>query len=161
MKKGFTLVEILLAVALLAVFLPALLSLFSFSTFSTSQGENFTQAYALAQQQMEVIYALKNNGGTQWDWNTTPAPGLYQLPLSPPWQLASAPAPTPGQKYTASVRIGSVYRNSNAQPLPPGDTTGTPDVNSRYITVRIEWIERTDQAADPQAVEVHSLVTEL
>ena len=59
MKNGFSLVEILMAVALSAVFIPALVHIYSLSIFSTSQGEKFSQGTALAQEQMEAVYFVK------------------------------------------------------------------------------------------------------
>jgi prepilin-type N-terminal cleavage/methylation domain-containing protein len=60
---GFSLIEILISIAVAAVILPGVIALQSLSAFTSGQGENYTKAYALAQQEMETIYKNKNS-----DW---------------------------------------------------------------------------------------------
>ncbi len=68
MKKfdgGFTFIEIIISIGLAAILLPALGGALSFSLRVASQGEKFSQAYNLAQQGMEQMYAAKSQ-----DWST-------------------------------------------------------------------------------------------
>jgi prepilin-type N-terminal cleavage/methylation domain-containing protein len=159
MKKGFSLVEVVLSVALLAVFLPAFIHLFSFSTFATSQGEKFTKAHAIAQEQMEAVIFLKNEGGSDWDWTSKPvdtASGQnYQPQFSAgTWDLgpiqSSEPLPVDG--YTKKVGIRRILRC--------GVTIcefGAPDNFSREVTVIVGWTEN----GKDQEVELKTLVTRI
>src|SRR3989344_8723023 len=63
-NKGFSLIEILISIAVAAVVLPAVIILLGFSTFTTSQGETYTKAYTIAQKEIENIYSIKAS-----DWS--------------------------------------------------------------------------------------------
>ncbi len=65
--KGFSLVEILISLALVAIFLPAIGIIFSFALSSSSQGEKFTQAYGFAQEGMETVFSLKSQDPNFWN----------------------------------------------------------------------------------------------
>jgi prepilin-type N-terminal cleavage/methylation domain-containing protein len=164
MNKGFTLVEILLAVALSAVFLPVLIKIFSLSLFSVSQGEKFSQAYALAQEQMEAIYEIRDQGGINWDWTNTPsytdiASGEYYQPnlISGKWLLGtkknSSILPSETGGFIKKIEINEVKRDVNGN-LYTG-VGSLEDKSSRFITVLISWKEN----GKDQEVKVDSLVT--
>lgn len=115
---GFTFVEIIVALGLAAILLPALGAALSFSIRVALQGEKFSQAYTLAQQGMEQIYAQKSQ-----NWNG----------------LASATT-TIGQ-YTRVVTVEDVLRCG----IPPTweiCADGNPDDgNTKKITVVVSWPE--------------------
>ena len=142
--KGFTLVEIMLSVALLAVFIPAFIYVFSFSTFAVSQGENYSQAYSIGQEQMEAILTLKNTGGSVWDWTTTPsntAAGEYYQPSQTAgvWSLgAKTTTPAASGEFTKLVEIKEVKRCGNTI---CSDAWGVVDQHSREIVVTVKWKE--------------------
>lgn len=71
-NAGFSLIEILIAIAVAAVIFPAVIILLSFSSFTVGQGENYTKAYTIAQKEMENIYYQKNQN-LSWDWTTSPS----------------------------------------------------------------------------------------
>jgi len=114
-KKGFTLIEIIVAIGLAALILPALIIVFSFSIQSAGQGENFTKAYALAQKEMETIYGLKEQGGTAWDWVNTPLNSTTTTPL------------TEGFTQTVQISDANLYGSVN---------------DTRKIIVTINWKEK-------------------
>lgn len=115
-EKGFSLVEIIIAVGLVAIFVPAIGIIFSLSIFSASQGEKYSQAYSLAQEQMEALYSLKSESGAGWDWISTPVnttAGEYYQPYQTGgvWQLGektSVPVETEG--FIKKVEILPVMR---------------------------------------------------
>ena len=113
-NRGFTFVEIIIALGLSAILLPALGRALSFSIRVASQGEKFTQAYALAQQGMENMYAQKSQ-----DWAS----------------LADSTIAIP--PFTRSVTIGPVRRNLGGNI----DASGLADANTKYITVVVFWPE--------------------
>lgn len=145
-QQGFTLIELLVAIGLTALFLPALVFVFSFSLGSASQGENYTLAYTLAQEQMEAIYYLKEND-LDWDWTefspfNTAADEYYQPQIEAGrWTLGSRtdnPQLTDG-KYTATVKILPVKRDAvgNISEEEGSDQDDT----SRKIIIKVSWKE--------------------
>lgn len=158
MTKGFTLIEIMIGIALAAIILPALVFAFSFSLQAARQGEKYTKAYALAQEQMEAIYAIRKND-VVWDWETTPAntvSGEYYQPqlVSDTWQLGSKTTnPTEVGGYTKKVQVEAVKRDASGNLS--SDPWATVDDYSRWITVTVSW----QQNGQNEEVELNSLVT--
>ncbi len=72
-KSGFSFVEIIIAIGLAAIFLPALSQVLSLSIRSASQGEKYSQAQAIAQEGMEAAFYLKSLNDANWNWTTTPS----------------------------------------------------------------------------------------
>jgi prepilin-type N-terminal cleavage/methylation domain-containing protein len=115
-ENGFTLIEIIVAIGLAALILPALIIVFSFSIQSAGQGENFTKAYALAQKEMETMYHLKDQGGVVWNWITTPINSVTTTPLA--------------GGFTQKVGISDAH------------LYGSADGTTRKIIVNISWLEK-------------------
>lgn len=147
-SKGFTLIELLIAMGLSALFLPALVFVFSFSLGAASQGESYTQAYALAQENMEAIYHLRKN----WDWDATPIDSddsmFYQpYKVSDDWFLGTI-TNTPLKKddgYLVTVQIDKVERvDSNGDGILDDivETGGAEDKTTRKIIVTVTWKEK-------------------
>lgn len=160
-KKGFSLIEIMLAIALSAVLIPAFVSAFHFSIFSTSQGENFSKAYGRAQEQMEAVYFLKNTGDPSWDWENTPEEtpegSFYHIEKSgDSWILANDPIvsdSTDDVQFTQKISIKDVRRLADGSIDPSG--TIDPERPSKFVTVYVEWMEN----GQTQSVSLDSLVT--
>jgi len=129
--SGFTFVEIIIALGLAAILLPALGRALSFSIRVASQGEKFTQAYALAQQGMETLYAQKSQ-----DWSSL-SDGTTTSPLSP---------------FSRDVTISSVKRNLLSGDI---DSGGSPDPNTKLIHIVVSWPE----TGGTQNVTLNSYVT--
>jgi prepilin-type N-terminal cleavage/methylation domain-containing protein len=130
-SKGFSLIEILISIAVAAVILPGIIALQSLSSFTSGQGETYTKAYTLAQQEMETIYKLKRD----WDWDTS-------LSYTPPTSTG----------YTKNVVIDEVQRCGNQV-----CNLGFFDPHTRKVTVTVSWNERgTDQK-----IELISYVTKI
>ncbi|MDP3998942.1 MAG: type II secretion system protein [bacterium] len=158
-NSGFSLIEIIVAIGLVAIFLPAVGLILSFSLKSSAQGENYSRAYRLAQEGMEAVIYLKSQNNPAWDWLSTPAPTSpleYYQPQNTGgiWQLGgktTAPAPDP-LPFTRKIVIEEVRRcglNICSDPVAPLDP------NSRKITVFVSWPE-ADQTSE---VRVDSYVT--
>ena len=144
-QGGFTLIELIIAVGLTALFIPALVFVFSFSLGSASQGESYTQAYALAQENMEAIYYLKEND-LNWDWDSEPSntmEGEFYQPekTGSDWILGSktsSPIPTDGG-YTITVKILPVNRlGMNIS----DDPWSALDPYTRKVVVNVSWNEK-------------------
>lgn len=158
MKKGFTLIEIMITIALAAIIFPAVTRVFSLSIQSASQGEKYTKAYILAQQYMEGVLSMKKNN-ISWDWTTTPIntnSGEYYQPtfVSGEWSLGpitTSPSETEG--FTSTVQISEVRRDVNGNIS--SDPWALTDSDSRWAIVSVSWKEK----GYPEKINIKSLIT--
>lgn len=60
-KNGFTLIELIMTIAIISVLLPVMISAFFNPVADSVWGDQMVQAMALAQEKMEEIYATKAN----------------------------------------------------------------------------------------------------
>lgn len=154
-QAGFTFVEIIIALGLAAILLPALSRALSFSLRVAAQGETFSQAYALAQEDMEAVYYIKSNDPTNWAWDSSsPADGTYQPTKSgSAWALGSlvtTPVVSPAP-FTRTVQVTSVNRDISGNI----SATGTQDPKTKLVHVVVSWPEATEM----QQVTLDSYVT--
>jgi prepilin-type N-terminal cleavage/methylation domain-containing protein len=157
-SKGFTLIELIVAIGLSLIFIPAVGTLLSNSVFTASQGENFTKASSLAREQMEAIYSIKQIGDSTWDWDSTPTgtlSGEYYQPtlVAGVWQLGTkTTTPVEVNGFTKTVEIKDVCRDPVSDEIV---TCGAIDSGSREVIVTVSWQER----GKLQTVELTSYVT--
>jgi prepilin-type N-terminal cleavage/methylation domain-containing protein len=157
-SKGFTLIELLIAMGLSALFLPALVFVFSFSLGAASQGESYTQAYALAQENMEAIYYLKENSA-EWNWQTQPANTTSTNEYYQPYKAAGTwnlglitSSPQQINGYTVTVKILPVIRNMTTGDI---SDSGEVDIYTREVIVNVSWKEK----GEPTDIELVSYVS--
>lgn len=137
-NSGFSLIEILIAIALVAVFIPAIATIFSLSLQSSSQGEKFSQAYSLAQQGMEE----KFNEKTAWLWTSSnPTNGITTNNLP--------------NNFTRNIEIVKACRDLATKNLCDCSSCSE-DNESRRIIVTVSWPER--DTLEPQ-VKLEAYVT--
>ena len=161
MKKeaGFSLIEIVVAIGLAVIFIPAIVIIFSLSITAASQGENFTKAFALAQEGMESVIYLKAQNNTAWDWQNTPVTTLTNEYYQPQqsggiWQLGgktTAPVVT-AAPFTRRVEIVGVKRCGYSI---CDDPLALTDANSRKVIVYVSWPEKGQN----QEVKLEGYVT--
>lgn len=158
-KQGFTLVEVIVAIAISAIFLPAIGTMLSLSLQTSVQSERFTQAHGLAQEGMEAIFNLKSQANSSWDWTDSPenteANEYYQpTEVDGVWHLGlitENPIVAP-QPFTRKVQIKEVRRCGGTI---CDDVSASVDINSRKITVSVSWPEK----GETQKVELNAYVT--
>lgn len=150
-NKGFTLIELLFAIALSALFLPAMVFVFSFSLEAASQGESYTQAYSIAQENMEAIYYIKENESS-WAWESesinTPDGSYYQPEINGTvWELGNqTSSPSKVSGYTTTVEVLSVDRDPMTGDIV--DTgSGTNDPSTRKVIVTVSWSEKGEDTS--------------
>lgn len=109
-ERGFTFVELLISLGLVAIFIPAIYRALSFSLLESRQGEQFSVAWSMAREGMESIFAQKDS----WAWTSTdPINGSTET--------------YPQVPYTRTVTISEVVRG------------GIPDLTTRKIFVTVSW----------------------
>ncbi len=159
-KKGFTLVEVIVSLAVMALFLPALARLFTFAINTSSQGDMYLKAYAMSQEGIEAIYYIKDNRADIWNWDTTPentsATEFYQIvKTGDEWGFDG------GKKnisdlssvngYTRSIQIFMVVRDVEGN-LNSGSTE---DKLTKKIVSKVSWTGING----PEEVTLSSYVT--
>jgi len=131
---GQMLVELILAIGIAAVILPALLTGLYASSQSKPQQQQRTQAVALLQQTEAAIRSIKNSS-----WSTFANDGTYHtLVVNNQWNLAANAQTTNG--LTQQVVINDVYRNTSDAIVTTG---GTPDPSTKLVTITISWTAPT------------------
>lgn len=147
-NEGFSLIEIIVAVGLAAIFLPALGMIFSFAIGSASQGEKYSQAYRLAQEGMEAIFYLKSQNDALWNWETSPVntvSGEYYQPTQAGdiWQLGAKTTSlvVTQPPFTRKIGITQVCRNPSLI-IDCSEPGASVDPYTRQITVYISWPEK-------------------
>jgi prepilin-type N-terminal cleavage/methylation domain-containing protein len=147
-RGGFTLIEIMLSIALAAVILPALVSILSFSLKASKQSESYTKAYALAQEQMEAVYSIKQSGNTEWEWtstspvNTTVNEYYQPVKVGDVWNLGtktSSPVDVDTDGFITKVELEEIKRDAGGTIT--DDPLGVVDENSRRVNVYVTWKE--------------------
>ena len=140
-NKGFSLIEILIVIAIISLTLTNLLGLTSFSLKITSLIRQNQLANNLAQETMEEVRNFRD--GTSWDINglgtlttsTDYYPQKYDTPFK--WQLVPGVETING--FVRKVVFEDVRRDGNDDIIIVG---GNQDSNTKKITVTVSWEER-------------------
>ena len=114
-EKGLTLIEVIIAVALLGIIVVAFFGALSTASKALFIADEQATAESLARTEMEYVKSV--------DYVT--APWSYQLPSTPPWWDASHTLPAGYDNYTVNV---------SAAPLPG------PDDGIQKITVTVSYL---------------------
>lgn len=129
-ERGQTLVEILIALALSAILLPALITGLVSSREGKVQQRERSQATALVREAREAVRQLRELG-----WSYVSVNGTYHpVPVGTNWTLVSGPESINGQ--TRSIVITDVYRDSSGNITASG---GTEDPSTKKVTVTVSW----------------------
>lgn len=131
MKKGFALVELVVALGVFSIIVFAAIRLFIVSQEVSVIGEKKIQAQALATEDFEKVKNLKRN-----DWGSlTNGRYIFQNQAG---NLTLAPTTT-GEEvdgFTRFLEIDNAYRDENGNLVESG---GTLDPSTKKLTVFISW----------------------
>lgn len=129
-RKGQTLVELLIAIGLSAIILPALAVGFMSSREGRAQERRRVEATALLQETMEAVRSIRESG-----WTTFAVDGAYHPVITgSAWTFAEGPQ-TMGD-FTREVVIESVERDDTGAIV---DTGGTVDPSTKEVTITVTW----------------------
>ena len=155
-ERGVLIVEVLVAVAIIAVAFTALLGLSAFSLSTSILAVHTAQAAELAQEMIEATRSFRD--GTQWSVDgigilTIGADYYPQTSGSPlVWQMAV------GQEiidaFTRSIVFEDAMRNSDDDIVSSG---GKSDPDTKKVTAKVSW---TQQGRTHQ-VEIITYITNL
>ncbi len=129
---GQSLVELLVAIGLAALLIPALLTGMIAASSGKAQENQRTQAVGLANEAQEIVRSIRNTS-----WSTFASYPLGQ-PLHPvlsgtTWTLVTGSATT--NSFTRQVIISAVYRDGNGNIA----TSGTLDPSIRQVAASVSW----------------------
>lgn len=129
-KKGQSLVELLIAIGLLSIFLPALITSLASSREGKAQENQRLQAATLLKEANEVVRSIREKG-----WTTFAVNGTYHPVISGSiWSLADGPENING--FTRQTVISDVFRDTSGNITATG---GTNDPSSKKIVNTVSW----------------------
>jgi len=142
-SKGASLIELLIAIAIITTTLVSLLAVFGFSLGIAIEKKHLYQANFLAKETMEGVRNFRDN--TEWNENglgTLNTMTIYNLNKqgSPPkWTLAQGEKTING--FTQEIIFEDVYRDSNDNIIYQG---GILDLDTKKVKASIIWTEKED-----------------
>lgn len=133
-EAGQMLVELILAIGIAAIILPALLTGLYASSQSKPQQQQRTQAVALLEQTEAAVRSIKNSS-----WSTFANDGTYHATVvNNQWSLAANAQTVNG--LTQQIVVSDVYRNTSGAIVTSG---GTYDPSTKQVAVTISWTSPT------------------
>lgn len=137
-EHGFSLVEIIVACAIVSLTLVSVISLYGQALTFSDQSLHVYQASTLLEEGAEITRVLRDNG---WSNISTLATSTSYYPVfatsTNTWSLTTTS--TSIDIFTRSISVSPVYRDGSARIA----SSGTLDTNSKLITVTVSWNETT------------------
>ncbi|OGK16090.1 hypothetical protein A2774_01825 [Candidatus Roizmanbacteria bacterium RIFCSPHIGHO2_01_FULL_39_12c] len=131
MNKAQSLVELLLAIGLSAILLPALITGLVSSRSGKSQQTLRVEAISLIKETQEAVRSIRNR-----DWGNIAVNGTYHPVISGTmWASASGSLTEAG--FTKSYAVSSVNRDVNGAIVTP--PAGTVDNSTKKIDILVSW----------------------
>jgi len=149
-KKAFSLIEVLLSIALMAIFSGAIFSLFYASSFSVQSKTSQEQALNYAKEGLEIV---KN---FSYDNYLDLVSGTYVLEkdASSNYSLVAPGSEVLDSFYERQVVISDVYRDENSNIDALGQTL---DPLTKKITIQVSWISN---GVDSKNVVLQEYITD-
>jgi type II secretory pathway pseudopilin PulG len=134
-QAGQTIIEVMIAIAIAAVILPALATAVVASREGRAQEAERLQATALARQAAEAVRSVREKGWSNISSLTAGSP-YRPIIASNAWSL-TAGAETIGN-FTRQIVATDVERDSSGTIV---DSGGTADPSTRKLTVTVSWTQ--------------------
>ena len=134
MRRGFSMIEILISIAFVSVLTLILVSVVTFSHNLRRTDQEKTQAALYAQGAVEAVRQLTWSKVLNGSWHPS-------IDASQQWSLVAG-SELLDNKFTRSVEIGDVYRSSSQNGQVYGSITangGFEDPSTKKITALISW----------------------
>jgi prepilin-type N-terminal cleavage/methylation domain-containing protein len=147
--KGFTMIEVLIAIVIMTVVLLSVFSIIKSTEVRTQASDYATDMTILAQNGIEIASDnLKNN----WDAIT---PGDYKATFedgSNTWTLSPGEEVGLESKFTRKIIIASICRDTHGEIIQSDPCSGAVDSNSKMIKVSVGWMN--SKLGDPITAEL-------
>ncbi len=135
-SKGFSLIEIVIAGAIIAVAFTAISAFLLFSRGVTLKIQRNTEAVKLAEQALEAVRKLRDDSWTNNIATLTNGTIYYPSISSNQWGLVTT-NPSSSSYYTTTLVFSAVSRDSNDNIT----SSGTNDPNSRKVVAKVTWTD--------------------
>jgi type II secretory pathway pseudopilin PulG len=134
-NHGQSLIELLLAIGLLAIVIPSILTVFVVSRQGKPQQLERTKAVAALQEAEEAIRTIR-----QTNWDDIATNGTFHPIISgSKWTLETGVETIDSEtSLTRQIDIEDVYRDNTGKIVPEGDDT-TLDPSSKKVTITVSW----------------------
>lgn len=133
--KGYSLVELLVALGLLGVMIPVLFAGFIATRDGKPQQEHRLQASTLLQEAVEAVRAVREQGWTEFALDGVFHPEIDQE--SNVWTLVPEPEMIKN-RYQRQITIESIERDEQGAVVESG---GVLDPSTKKVTVSVDWQE--------------------
>src|SRR3989338_2245049 len=133
MKKGQSLIELLLAIGLSAILLPALITGLVTSRAGKSQQVARVEAITLLRETQEAVRSIRNR-----DWSNITVNGTY-YPVIEENHWASVSGALTENGFTKSYTVSSVNRDENGNIVTA--PSGSIDPSTKKIDIAVSWIQ--------------------
>ncbi len=133
-KKGFGLIELLVVGAIIAISFVGFMTFILFSRDQTLKAQRKTEAVGYAEEAIEVVRKLRDDGYTGNIASKTAGTTYYPTISGNAWSLSTSnPGATNG--YTTTVVFSSVNRDGSANIA----TSGTADPDSKKVVATVSY----------------------
>lgn len=152
-SKGFFLIEVILAIAILSLVFVGLFTTLSFLTNRTERAKYDAQAADLIQQAVEVV---RSSLSTDWDLY---APGDYRLVYdasSGRWIARAGQESILEGRFTRKTSVDRVCRNTDGNRVACGGGVRV-DEKSKIINVTLKWSEGTGEKTSQASLLVYRI----
>lgn len=143
-KSGFTIVEIIVIVAVIITAFTAVLGFFTFEAKVAGRSRMRLQAISLMEEAMEAIRNFRDN--TIWDSDgistLTTGSNYHPASSSTGWDIISGNEII--NECTRAIVFNEVSRDANDDI----SDSGTNDPNTRKVTITITWADRQGSATE-------------
>lgn len=151
--KGFTIVELLVVIAVIGIALSSLVGLAAFSLNASARTKAVTEATALAEEALEAARNFRdtvswnnNDSANQYDGLGVVSLGANYRPalssaVAPAWMLLAGTETIEG--FTRGIVFGQVYRDNTSQNIVATGCGGcSVDPNTKSVIATVSWVER-------------------
>ena len=137
-KKGFSLVEAVVAIAIAVMFFLSVYEIILFSSKITSTGMRKVEATYLAQEGIEAVRVIRNNSWADGIAILTDGANYYLVLSGNQWTLTATPQALINGIFARTVVLSAVNGDANDDI----SASGTPDTKTKKVTVNVAWTER-------------------
>ncbi len=138
-EKGFLLVEVIIAIAIIMLSVLAAMSVTQKSVYVARQSLHLSQSGFLLEEGAEAVRILRDNSWTNIS-GLTPGTSYYPAFSSSTWSLSSTPSTV--DIFTRTVSVANVNRDPGTGDI---STSGNNDAGTKLATVSVSWNESGTQ----------------
>lgn len=162
MKKGFTLIEVLVSFGMMSVIMASLYPIVSWLITRSKFLQYDASASILLQEGAEVAYNVIVPDWSSFTDNFSDGdyhPAIDASATPPKWTLVSNPETNLEARFERVINIASVCRDNSTGEIVAGTCGGTSavDKNSKIVTTTVKWTEQQKEKSISSTLLVTNL----